>query len=507
MKNMKELDYLEPSSNCSEHLLPSQEESQLSSSNLVKDLIPFKKRFVDLPRDYLFRIFCSFFRDTMLLLAAIVGPLLTITSGYIFFNLVGKPEIQGSFGLYSFLYFAFFFSIVISSMEKLGIELSKTIGRKDFIGCRTILTRGAITSLIFFTVVTLPVVLFTEKVFLLLGVDPVSSRLAQQGMTASLPLIVTVTIKELLQAFCMAQGLEHYFGNMGLVTSTIAICLNYIAIINWNLGLLGWIWSRTIASILECAFVAYIYFSRTVEESRGFVALEDALYGFKTYFTDAVRFCLGSYSEYLGFEIAGIFVIMSGRQYETAAYYSVMNVATINFTIGISFSCIARTRLNLLFGMKLYQTAKHFFEFYMVCTCLVGVAIGVLIFLFRAPIASIYASSHPELHDWTKSLLIIMASVSPSETCSTSGQVGLKTVGGINHLLRYSVFTLLLGNSLGGPLFRYLELNVLFPFGWTLLLTLILNILVVRKTLMTDWSSAISFDHEQDHEATFIGKE
>lgn len=495
---MKELDYLDISSKGSERFITTTLDTSHSTDNLVKDLMPFKDRFVDLPRPYLLEVFLRLLKDTLMLVAAIVGPLLTTTSGYIYLNMVGKAEEQGSFGLYSFLYFAFNVSIIISSMEKLGIELSKTMGRRDFAACKNVFSKGALTSAIFFCTVTLPVVLFTEKAFLALGVDPTNARLSQQALSYSIPIIFIMIIKELLQAFCMSQGHEHYFGNMGLLTSSFAIVFNYFTIVRWNLGILGWVLSRTIATTIELAIVLYVYCTKTNEKSRGVVSLQETLLDFQKYFFDAVKFSLGTYSEYLGFEIAGIFVLMGGNQYQTAAYYSVMNVAGLTYTFGISFSCVARTRLNLLMGMNCQKTAKNFYEFMILSTVLCGVVMGLLIFTFRDFLASAYASSHPELNSWTKSLLIIMALAAISEACATTGQIGLKTAGGIGHLLRFTLLTLVLGNSVGGPIFLALKANVLFPFGWTMLLTVVLNCLVINKALTTDWSLIRFVEDDQE---------
>ena len=467
-----------------------------SSTEMVKDLYEFELRLTNLPGAYLIKIFGLLIKDTMLLVAALVGPLLTTTSGYIYLNYVGKPEVMASFGLYSFLYFAFHMSIMLSSMEKLGIELASRIGHKDYQGCKSVFGKGIMTSMILFTLITLPVALFTEKAFTAMGVEKQNAFLAQQALTASLPMILVMLAKELFQAFCMSQGHESVFGNMGIVTSTFAIVFNYFTIVKWDMDILGWVLSRTIASLLELIFVLYIFFAKTSPESRGFASFQDTIDGFKSYFGDAIKFTLGAYSEYLGFEIAGFFVLLAGQEFQTAAFYSVMNIAGISYTFGYSFAVVARTRLNILIGMGKQQTAKYFFEFFILSTIACGVVWGILVVILREPLALCYASSNDELKMWFKSLLVILAFACPSETSLTSAQIGLKTVGGIGHLLVYSVLTLLVGNVVAGPIFLHFKVSVMVIFGWTMFLTILFNLLVIRKALVTDWAHAKVEEHE-----------
>ena len=118
----------------------------------------------------------------------------------------------------------------------------------------------------------------------------------------------------------MAQYLAHFFDTMGIVSSVIAILLNYILIVRYDYGVLGWVYSRTLCSTGELLFVLCIFYFKTDEGSRGVVTIPQAIDGFKPFFIDSVKFTLGSYTEYLRFEIAGFFVLLYGDNNQSAAY-------------------------------------------------------------------------------------------------------------------------------------------------------------------------------------------
>ena len=463
------------------------------SESLVKELLPFKNSFRELPSSYLFSMFLQQIRDFMLLMASIVGPVLTNTSGYIFLNMRADPLLQAAFGLYSFIYFAFHMSIMISGMEKLGIHLSAAFGRKDYAQMKNTFTKGIISSTVLFCLVTLPVALFCQSILVSAGVDKENCVLVQEALYWSIPLFILMICKELIQTFCMAQGHEHFFGTMGIVSSVIAILLNYILIVRYDCGVLGWVYSRSFCSTGELLFVLCIFYWKTDEGGRGVVTISQAIAGFKPFFIDSIKFTLGSYTEYLGFEIAGFFVLLHGDNNQSAAYYSAVNVSALTYTSGIAFGIIIRTRINMLMGMGLPQTARNYFEFYFISTVIAGTVIGIIGLLNRKLLADCYASANDELRRWFLTLVVLYAVTAPSEASACSALVALKTVGGIGHLLKLSVCTLLLGNSISGPMFLYFKIDVTYIFGFTMFLTVLYNVLVLKKVLETDWN-AVEFD-------------
>ena len=462
------------------------------SESLVKELLPFKNSFRELPSSYLFSMFLQQIRDFMLLMASIVGPVLTNTSGYIFLNMRADPLLQAAFGLYSFIYFAFHMSIMISGMEKLGIHLSAAFGRKDYAQMKNTFTKGIISSTVLFCLVTLPVALFCQSILVSAGVDKENCVLVQEALYWSIPLFILMICKELIQTFCMAQGHEHFFGTMGIVSSVIAILLNYILIVRYDCGVLGWVYSRSFCSTGELLFVLCIFYWKTDEGGRGVVTISQAIAGFKPFFIDSIKFTLGSYTEYLGFEIAGFFVLLHGDNNQSAAYYSAVNVSALTYTSGIAFGIIIRTRINMLMGMGLKQTAKNYFEFYYFSTIVFGCLLGIIGYIFRHFLADCYASANPDMRYWFLGLMVIFALASPTETSACTGQVGLKTVGGIEHLLKLSVCTLLLGNSIVSPIFLYLDTNVIYIFGFTIFFASLYNGLAAKRALAIDWQSAAS---------------
>lgn len=485
----------------SEELPPKSREEE----GVIKDILPFSQSFKELPNKFLVSTFFRIVKDFGMLMASMVGPYLTTTCGYIYLNMVGDPVMLASFGLFGFIYFAFHVSIMLSSLEKLGIQLSAVFGKRDYVKMKNTFSKGILTSIVLFLTITFPVSVFMRPVLGSVGVHKENLDIVQEALYFSLPMFVLMISKEILQTFCMAQGFEHYFGNMGIISSVFAIILNYFLIVTGKLGVLGWVYTRTLCSLGELIFTLIIFFLKTEKESRGVLSLKETLPGFDQFFFDSVKFTLGTYTEYLGFEIAGFFVLLKGDNDQTAAYYAAINVSGLTYTSGIALAIVARTRMNILIGMNLKQTARHYFEFFFLSAFSLGLFGTLFGLLGRELLADCYASATPEMRAWFIKLMILFALASPSETSACTAQVGLKTVGGVGQLLKYSALTVLLGNAIASPIFLYLRASVVYIYGWTMGLVCLYNLLVVLKALETDWND-IKLHGEGDEDLDQVAK-
>lgn len=469
------------------HRKPTSSHKHLAADDVVQHLYQFNERFTHLPASYLIKTFCRLFRDVMVFVIATVGPFINTTSGYIYLNYMGKVEVLTAYGLYRFIFFAFHMALISTNLENLGIELSASIGMKDYYGCRNLLSKGAVTMFGLICFITIPVSLICGVVLEAMGVSHFDAVTTHNSMVASLPMFILMLVKDLMMTHCMAQGLEWYFGVLCIFSSAFAVAFNYFTMVVWDLEIYGWIISRSTASLLELLFVMYIYFKKTVPESRGLVSFSETTTGFCSFFVESMKFSLSGYSEFFGAEITGVFVLLSNKVYQIGAFYTVMNICNITYCIGYAFAIVARTRMNILIGKGLRETARNFFEFYIICVMGCGVVYGILLIAAKDGLAKIYASSHPELESWFTTLLIILALICHSEIALSCSQVGLKTIGKVGYMLFLSVTLALLGNTIGGIIYMFSGFSVTFIFSYAMCNIVILNATILYKALSSDW--------------------
>ena len=140
--------------------------------------------------------------------------------------------------------------------------------------------------------------------------------------------------------------------------------------------------------------------------------------------------------ECLAWELNGYFIALSGNTDQLAAYYCIVNLSGVTYFIGVAFSIICRTRMNILIGMGEHRAAKNYFHFFVWLSSIVGVFIAAMIWLARAPLTRLYADSTEGMKNWFMQLLFVTAFLGFSSISVSAAFVGLKSVGKINLLLK-----------------------------------------------------------------------
>ena len=119
-----------------------------------------------------------------------------------------------------------------------------------------------------------------------------------------------------------------------------------------------------------------------------------------------------------------------------------MNITAMIYTLGMSISMVCRTRINILIGMDLSQTAKNYFKF----TYISGFITGLLLALIVAPLAPFIADLVANQNEEMRSTFIILLTIycfdMPFETNLYTGFVGIKTIGEIMKLVKVTIIAL-----------------------------------------------------------------
>lgn len=130
---------------------------------------------------------------------------------------------------------------------------------------------------------------------------------------------------------------------------------------------------------------------------------------FCTFVIDSLEFTVTSYAEIFGYETAGLFVAVNCDENQTVAFYAASNISVIVWIISSAISTVCRTRINLMIGLKKYDTAKNFYYFYITLIALLGVLFGILVFFSRDFLSWLVANSTPEMKHWFTIIMTIYA--------------------------------------------------------------------------------------------------
>lgn len=471
-----------------------------SAQEVVKQLLQFEKSALELPKADLLFCFMKMVKESLVLAFSIAGTNIVSASGFAYLNTLGKPLIQASFGICSSYFMVFFMAIMISNMDKLGITLAQAYGKKDYSKCRIIITQGAITTLLMFGLVSLPLMLNEENLLLLIGLPAENCRIAQQMANSLVPAMIVQCGAEFLKTVCFSQGHESIFGRVNFFNVPLSLLLSYVFIIRWDMEIQGWVYSKLVFELVNLCTGLYVFLCWSIPEVKGFVSLQETFSGLGHFVLDSVKFTLGTYSEFFGFEITSYFVAVTGNNDSIAAYTSFISVNTLLFIVGLSFATICRTRLNLLMGMHLPNTARNFFFFFVTCAAIVGLVVSVALFSTRTILAEFFANSTERMKNDFFGLLSVYVFAAPSELSVATSMMGMKTLGRIIDVLKIAFIFYVLLNFITGKTILHFGGEVTSLFAGLLSVITLMNITLVIICYRDDWNKAVDRKHDLESE-------
>lgn len=459
----------------------------LHAYEIIKDLIPFEHGFCSLNTKQQLSILWQTLYSVLALAPSQFSRILIDTSGLIYLNQIGDKNSQALFGVFDTYYIVFYICLIGSLIDKFSIDISKAFGDKDFMRVREVFTKSSITTLMLFFLFTLPSMIFAEPFLRLIGIDEEKASSVQEITRYALPLIIVNMISEVIKSHCLALGHEQIIGYSSLITMVLTVGANYFVIVQYRLGIQGWILSKTGNEVVSLLIATLVYF-RTPPETRGFVSLKQACSGFCSFFGDAMKYMLSVYPECLGFVLTLYFILLKNDDDQTAAYNCLVNITALVFCFGFAFAIVCRTRMNILIGMGKKSAAKNYFKFFIAFTFLIGSFIGGLLIVFRGYLALLFSNSTPEIKAWFYRLVLIYSTVAGIQLSINPILVGMKSIGKVGLLLFLNiVLSLMCSLSTGYILYR-LGYHCDVQFGNYMILGNLLTIIVLIITLCSDWS-------------------
>lgn len=459
------------------------------AEDINHDLNLFADPFWKIPALSLLIQACLILRDTLSIVASLTGPLLITTSGYIYLNMVGHSNTQASFGLFNTLFMVFFVAVLYANMDKLGITISVGYGEQKYDACKKYFVQGLLTVIFIFLFVSLPIMMFSRQVLVFANIEHNIAREVSDIAIRCVPLMIIQVFAEPLKTYCMAQGQEQIFGTIGLFNLLASLAANYYLMVVKGWGVHGWIITKSITEIINLLAALYTL-NKCHPDTRNIFGWHKANEGYYDYFVDSIKFTAGSYSEFFGTEMISYFVALIGDTNQIAAYFSILNFSVVIYSVGMSFSIICRTRINIFIGMGKVRIAKNYYTFFVAWVWTLGLMLCLLFIAIRRPITDAFASSTPEMERWFDKLLFAYSCFLPFEMILCTTVVGIKTIGKIATLLVFTLVFFIGGNFCTALVVMHWHGSCLYYLLSTYFWATVMNLLALTVVLASDWSLA-----------------
>ena len=424
-------------------------EKRDTGDETVGPLSVFARPLSELPFLQVARLMVGLIGESFsVMLGMMGGPLFNIL-GIGLMNYSSDMHAQAGFGLALGLIMLFFFGFFIPLLNKMGIELAKEFGAKNYHNVKVVFNQAVVTTVLLFCIITLPIFLYAEPLLIWTGVPAATAEKAQVILYFNIFISATQTVTLSFQTHCFAQGVENVFAWKNTVSFVAASSCSIILVVFYNFGVNGWLIGRILYESLN--FLAtVITFKKVHPETLGFVSFAELKKGYCEFLWDSLQYTFSSYSEFLGLEVALFFIYRTPYQIDAAAFVCVGNFSMINYCFCEGFQVICRTRLNLLFGKKRHAEAKRFFICFLSTVVLFGVALAVAVHFASPLTAKLFASSTPELTASYRQLMQIYCFQIVFEVVYYVIAVGMMSIKKVGTLIFFNFFLLMLFNlSLG----------------------------------------------------------
>ena len=464
---------------------------------MVEQLSKLQEGIFSVPIKTLVWTMAVLLKESFLISFSTLGSQLVVASGYMLLNYVEDTDGMAVLGVSQSFNNIFYYGFFMSLYDKMGIEQSLTFGARQYHLTKKVMTQSVMASILIFCTLCLPSFLAAAPLLRLAGLDSELAGKVAFALRVQLIADVLEIMADMIRNFCMAQGFEAVFGPTSLLAVIAAVCSGYVMIVDHRMGVTGFILSKVVYEAI-CVLVAFSALSQTNPETRGIAPWTQAKDGFWGFFCSCLIFALGSYIEFIGYEIASLFVYNTNDVNQIAAFTSILSFTTIFYSIGETFAILSRTRMNLLVGRGLIKAAKNFFKFFWVSLYIFSWSIAAVCFAARAPLSKLYSNASPEAYNLFLQMFIVYCLNMPSELTMYTSFMGLKTVGRIGLLTALNAFLLILVHaSLDFYLTLKLGYGTVQIFMVIQSLFLMLNFSCFTGVFTTDWTTAkLEFEDE-----------
>lgn len=472
-------------------------EREGSDNLIVADLLRFRTGILDQDWKFLAETFLTINGESLAIALSILGPIMVHLAGFVCMNILQDKDMQAAFGIFESFIMIFFSTVIISFVDKLGMNMSLAFGKQDFLSFRVSFVQGCVCCALIFLLFCVPSVFIGSDLLRLIGVSQQIANFCKMAFRWFLPNMVLQAAFEVLKTACMSQGHEVIFGIVGIASASTAFALTYVLMVVYELGFLGWVAAMTFFNLINLA-TALVILTRLEKGSIGLITFSELTSGFLPFFFESIKFCFSTYSELLGIEIVTIYVARTHDNHQIAALAGIMNFATIIYTIGVSYSIIFRTRANTLLGMEEKQAAKNTFKFFYMTEIIIAITLGIIVFFFRETLANVYCSATIESKNEFMMLAMIYSLAFPSEFTNFTIAAGMKANGIINIIVYLNFALMLVVNMIVNHLLSGIPVRAWAHFSTVFIILYVISICMSTILFMIEWRTGNVDNEEPD---------
>ena len=362
----------------------------------AQELRPLDYTLKECSWGFLVSTYCSCAWQALKILPNLAAILFTNMVMYSLLSYTKQPEAAAAFGMYLSYYFVFCTSVQFSLVEKFGQELSRGYGKKDYPYVHKVVTQGLISMFIMFVGFNLPTLIWADKLLILGNIDPRLIPTTTKCLFLQIFVLLVQLPADMLNAFCMAQGLESEISRVGIFGCLVSSALQYYLVMYRGYSCEAFVYGLMalgFCSLLNALFTL----SKCDRRTLGVASLSQASVGLGSYICDTVSFFLASIGEFLGSNVTQYFIAVRHDTAAMAAFSAVRSSGALMYRTGLSLATVSRTRINILIGMGKHQTAKNFYTFYSVGTLCLAAIIGASAIVARNQLAVLFGSQNEEV--------------------------------------------------------------------------------------------------------------
>ena len=360
------------------------------AQQLSEQLRPMDESLAGCSPTYLAEVYWSCAWQALKLLPNTASILFTSVLMYSLLTYTKQPEAAAAFGMYGSFYFVFCTTVQASLMEKFGQEISRGVGKKDYQYVRKMATQGMMAMLIFFLAFNIPTLWFSDRILTTIGIDTHLVPTVAHVLRLQIFVLLVQLPADMLNAFCMAQGLESEISRVGIFGCLVSSATQAVLVLGLHTGIEAFVYGSLAAAICSLAN-ALLVLPKCHPETRGFADPMTASVGLTTYLSDSLYFFLAIVGECSGANITAFFIAARHDTTALGAYTATRNCGAFVFRTGLSLASVSRTRINILIGMGKHQTAKNFYTFYAFGNLCVAVAFAAVFLMTREYLAMVLA--------------------------------------------------------------------------------------------------------------------
>ena len=422
--------------------------------------------------------------------SSIFGNVLLYTAGFVTLNLVDEGVEQAAFGICASYLNMFVTAIMLSSLDKYGIDLSVFFGNKQYDKMRTITSKAILTISSIMIFFSFPMMYFSRPILIKIGIKENVAEISSNAIIHLIGMAVIKITAEMVKTFCIAQGHESVFAVPGYLNTISTLYMIYYLVVTHQMKILGWIYSKYANELVNLLIAVVVMYCKTERASRGLNSWMKTKRRFCRYYFETIKYMMGSYTEYLAYEITTYFVALTEDIDQVAAYSCIYNVNEFIYCLGISLALVCRTRASILIGMDRQETGKQFFREFYRFAVFVGVLMGIATYFLRSYIADIYASNDPEQKEILMNLLTMFCIFMPSEAALMTSTITMKTIGKVKVLLLLNCILLIGLNSGGATFIHKTKPHVQNYLLCIICANLLLNISGYFVSVLSKWPTA-----------------